>query len=199
MTFILIFSTSQTFVTAPPKFTMAHEQTPAPSIVDSDACDICTPATSEKTAENTRTSETPRSSIPWPGRTFIIRNRANGKVITFLDGEIILDKPGGLGTFRWRCVEKFGWLGFKDPASALHLGYDKESRLRCAMDHHQDWEYISPRMRPDGGFVLMVLVEQQLLPLGAVVEELKNGIKQKVMIMDWLSEGVVWDFIEVQI
>jgi hypothetical protein len=196
--FVLEFSTLQTIVTASPRFNMAHKQGAAPSIVDSDAWDICTPATSEKTAENTRTSETPQSSIPWPGRTFIIRNQANGKVITFLNGEIILDKPGGLGTFRWRCVEKFGWLGFKDPASAQHLGYDEESRLRCAVDHHQDWEYICPRMRPDGGFVLMVLVEQQLLPLGAIAEESKNGTKQKVKIMDWLSEGVVWDFIEVQ-
>jgi hypothetical protein len=89
-------------------------------------------------------------------------------------------------------------MGFKDPASALHLGYDKHGWLRCVMSHHQDWEYICPRMRPDGGFVLLVLVEQKLLPLGACVEELENGGKQKVKIMDWLSDGIMWDFIEVQ-
>jgi hypothetical protein len=176
---------------------MAQSQSTALSIVESDAWDICTPATSEKTAGNPQISETPRSSIPWPGRTFIIQNQANRQVITFLNGEIILDKPGGLGTFRWRCVEKLGWLGFKDPASALHLGYDEGSRLRCAVNHHQDWEYICPRMRPDGGYVLMVLVEQALLPLGAFEEKSENGTKQKVKIMDWLSEGVIWDFIEV--
>jgi hypothetical protein len=178
---------------------MAQDQHMAPSIIDSDTWDVCTPATtSEKTSENTQTSETPQSSIPLPGRTFIIRSRANGQVITFLNGKIILDKPGGLGTFRWRCVETLGWMGFKDPASALHLGYDEQSWLRCAMSHHHDWEYICPRMRPDGGFVLMVLVEQELLPLGACGEESEHGVEQKVKIMDWLSDRIVWDFIEVQ-
>lgn len=89
-------------------------------------------------------------------------------------------------------------MGFKDPASALHLGYDEQSWLRCVMGHHQDWEYICPRMCPDGGFVLLVLVEQELLPLGACAEESENGVKQKVKIMDWLSDGIVWDFVEVQ-
>jgi hypothetical protein len=53
-------------------------------------------------------------------------------------------------------------------------------------------------MRPDGGFVLLVLVEQELLPLGSCTEESENGVEQKVKIMDWLSDGIVWDFVEVQ-
>jgi hypothetical protein len=176
---------------------MAHEQPAAPSVVGSDTWDICTPsATSENTTKNA--SVMPQTSIPWPGHTYIIRNRANGQVITFLNGEIILDKPGGLGTFRWNCVEKRGWMGFKDPASALHLGYDDKSFLRCVMAHHQDWEYICPRMRPEGDFVLMVLVNGELLPLGAYTEESENGVKLKVKIMGWLSDGVFWDFVEVQ-
>ncbi|KAH7562522.1 hypothetical protein BM1_02042 [Bipolaris maydis] len=86
---------------------------------------ICTPPT---TNSNPATSKDPQkwenfqSSIPWPGRTFIIRSHDTGQVITFLDGEIILDKPGGFGTFRWRCVERRGWLGFRDPVSARYMG-----------------------------------------------------------------------------
>jgi hypothetical protein len=54
-------------------------------------------------------------------------------------------------------------------------------------------------MRPDGGFVLLVLVKQELLPLGACADELEDGTKQKVKVMDWLSEAIVWDFVEVSI
>jgi hypothetical protein len=34
--------------------------------------------------------------------------------------------------------------------------------------------------------------------LGVFENEPKNGIKQKIKIMDWSSEEIVWDFIEVQ-
>jgi hypothetical protein len=177
---------------------MAHEQPAAPSVVGSDTWDIRTPsATSENTIKTTQAGDAPQTSIPWPGRTFIIRSQENGEVITFLDGEIVMDKPGGLGTFRWRCVEKHGWMGFKDPASALHLGYNEQALLRCEMAHHQDWEYLCPRMRPDGGFVLLVLVEAALLPLGVSTIKSENG-KQKVRVKDWEDKGIFWDFIEVQ-
>jgi hypothetical protein len=98
---------------------MAHNLPLAPSIVASETWDICTPsASSENTTKNALGIEIPQSSIPWPGRTYIIRSHKNGQVITFLDGKVVMDKPGGLGTFRWRCVEEKGWMGFKDPASA---------------------------------------------------------------------------------
>jgi hypothetical protein len=178
---------------------MAHDQPVAPSIVESETWDICTPsATSESTTKNALSGETSHSSIPWPGRTFIIRSHTNGLVITLLDGEVVMDKPGGLGTFRWRCVEEKGWMGFKDPASGQYLGYHEHGLLFCRVYHHRNNEYICPRMRPEGGFVLLVRQGEQLRPLGVFANESKNGIKQKIKIMDWSSEEIVWDFVEVQ-
>ena len=89
---------------------MAHDRAAAPSIVGSETWDICTPsASSENITKNALGIEMPQSSsIPWPGRTFMIRSHKTGQVITFLDGEIVIDKPGGLGTFKWRCVEEKG-------------------------------------------------------------------------------------------
>ncbi|OAK94303.1 hypothetical protein IQ06DRAFT_298369 [Phaeosphaeriaceae sp. SRC1lsM3a] len=177
---------------------MAQEQSRASSIVVSETWDICTPsATSENTTKTPLVFETSQSSIPWPGRTFIIRSQMNGKVITFLDGEVILDRPGGLGTFRWRCVEENGWMGFKDPVSAYWLGYHEHGMLFCRSLHHRNNEYICPRMRPEGGWVLLVIQAHSLRPLGVFASELETGVKQKVKIMDWNSEGIVWDFIEV--
>jgi hypothetical protein len=178
---------------------MAHDQPVAPSIVGSETWDICTPsASSENTTKNALSSEIPQSSIPWPGRAFIIRSRKNGRVITFLDGEVVMEKLGGLGTFRWRCVEEKGWMGFRDPASAQYLGYHEHGLLFCRVPHHRNNEYICPRMRPEGGWVLLVRQGEHLRPLGVVANESDNGIKQKIKIMDWSSEEIVWDFIEVQ-
>jgi hypothetical protein len=158
-------------------------------VSESEAPTICTPSvTSDNTTKDIQRCEASQSSAPWPGRTLIIRSHENGQVITFLDGKIVLDKPGGLGTFRWRCVEKKGWLGFRDPASARFLGYDQHGYLRCLVDHHKDWE---------GGYVLLVLVKEELLPLGVQTQETENGAEQKVKIVKWDSGGIVWDFIEV--
>jgi hypothetical protein len=177
---------------------MAHDQPGAPSIVGSESWDICTPsASSENTTKNVSGIEIPQSSIPWPGRTFIIRSHKNGQVITFLDGKVVMDKPGGLGTFRWRCVEEKGWMGFKDPASAQYLGHHEHGLLFCS-PHHRNNEYICPRMRPEGGCVLLVRHDEHLRPLGVFANESENGNKQKIKIMDWSSDGIVWDFIEVQ-
>lgn len=178
---------------------MAYDQPVAPSIVESATRDICTPSvSSENTTTGALSNGILQPSIPWPGRTFIIQSRKTGQVITFLDGEVVMDKAGGLGTFRWRCVEQGGWIGFKDPASAQYLGYHEHAILYCKTPHHRNNEYICPRMRPEGGFVLLVRQDDHLRPLGVFVHESEKKIKLKVKIMDWSSEEIVWDFIEVQ-
>ncbi|RYN45538.1 hypothetical protein AA0119_g10271 [Alternaria tenuissima] len=53
-------------------------------------------------------------------------------------------------------------------------------------------------MRPEGGFVLLVRQGDHLRPLGVSANESENGNGRKVKIMDWSSEEIVWDFIEVQ-
>ena len=179
---------------------MAHDRAAAPSIIESETWDICTPsASSENITKNALSIEMPQSSsIPWPGRTFIIQSHKTGQVITFLDGEVVMDKPGGLGTFKWRCVEEKGWMGFKDPASAQYLGYHEHGLLFCRSPHHRNNEYLCPRMRPEGGCVLLVRHDDHLRPLGVFANESEDGIGRKVKIMDWSSEEIVWDFIEVQ-
>jgi hypothetical protein len=119
--------------------------------------------------------------------------------MTFLNGEVILDKPGGLGTFRWRCVEKDGWLGFQDPVSAMYLGHN-ERWLPCAVKKHSTWEHICPRKRPKGGYILLVMFGNRLVPLGARPDMNEKGTEQKVPLVkntDWKDDGMAWDFIEV--
>jgi hypothetical protein len=177
---------------------MAQNQSTIPSAPESETLTICTPSrTSDDTTKDLKNSDDTLSSIPWPGRTYIIRSQANEQVITFLNGEVILDKPGSLGTFRWRCVERNGWLGFQDPASAMYLGYDDKQWLQCTAKKHDDWEYVCARQRPDGGYVLLVLVQWSLTPLGVYENEKEGGMEFRVKIADWKADGIAWDFVEV--
>ncbi|KAF2105950.1 hypothetical protein BDV96DRAFT_675917 [Lophiotrema nucula] len=43
------------------------------------------------------------STVPWPGSTFIIRALSSGaeKVLTLLDGNVVLAPPGGRGSIHW--------------------------------------------------------------------------------------------------
>jgi hypothetical protein len=88
-------------------------------------------------------------------------------------------------------------MGFKDPASAQYLGYHEHELLFCKTPHHRNNEYISPRMRPEGGCVLLVHQDDHLRPLGVFADESENGMKKKIKIMDWSSDEIVWDFTEV--
>lgn len=46
--------------------------------------------------EHNTGQEEKRSSVPWPGSTFILRCVSNGKVPTLLEGKIVLAPPGTL-------------------------------------------------------------------------------------------------------
>lgn len=100
---------------------------------------------------------------------------------------------GGLGILRWRCIQKNGWLGFQDPASSMYLGYDEAGWLCCASYKHSEQEYVCPRKRPEGGYVLLVLVEKEPSPIGVRSTDTVDQIK----IRDWKSESIMWDFIEI--
>jgi hypothetical protein len=96
-------------------------------------------------------------------------------------------------------VEKDGWLGLQDPASAMYLGHN-ERWLHCAVKKHSTWENICPRKRPEGGYVLLVMFGHRLVPLGACPDMKEKAMEQKVNLVkdtDWKDDGMVWDFIEV--
>jgi len=178
---------------------MSHSQFNIKTAVESEVWSMYTPSVaSDNTTKELDKGDNNQSSTPWPGRVFIIRSRANGKVITFLNGKIILEAPGGLGTFRWRCTQNKGWMGFQDPASAMYLGCSQSEWLECVVPHHRDCEYILPQKRPDGGYVILMLKGGELRPLATESKEDKmEEVEQKVKLAKWESEEIAWDFIEV--
>jgi hypothetical protein len=134
------------------------------------------------------------SSVPWPGSTFIIRSASSGHVITLLDGQIVLAPPGGRGSIHWACVETKGWLGFQNPVSGRFLGHDIKGRLCCSGERHQGWENFCVRMRPEGGYVLLMTHFERLWHVGINLEQ---GVEKLAKIGNGGSDGIVWEFVKV--
>ncbi|TID25647.1 hypothetical protein E2P81_ATG03437 [Venturia nashicola] len=139
---------------------------------------------------------------PWPGSTYMIRSTSPGtagQVITLLEGRIVLAKPGSRGSSQWDCIEKNGWLGFRNPVSGKLLGHDEPGWLRCVVDQHRDWEYFCVRMKPDGGFVLLLRngeKAESLCQVGVKVEKGKKAHEGKLAKIQ-RGDGIVWEFIKV--
>ena len=68
-------------------------------------------------------------SVPWPGRTYMIRNRATDCILAREHGHLALKEAADLATcgWRWACVEHHeGWLGFRETSSGVYLGRDNQ-------------------------------------------------------------------------
>ncbi|KAL8786511.1 MAG: hypothetical protein Q9213_002738 [Squamulea squamosa] len=134
-------------------------------------------------------------SVPWPGSTFIIRSVLSGHVLTLLDGQIVLTQPGGRGSIHWACVETTGWLGFLNVVSGKFLGHDAKGILCCSAERHRWWEFFCPRMRPDGGYVLLMTHYERLWHVGIKAEQ---GVEKLAKIEDGGSDRIVlWEFAKV--
>jgi len=134
------------------------------------------------------------SSVPWPGSTFIIRSVLTGDVITLVDGQLVLAKPGGGGSIHWACVETKGWLGFRNTVSGTFLGHDVRGRLCCKATQHQGWENFCVRMRPEGGYILLMTHYERLWQVGIKVEQ---GVSRLAKIGEGGPDVIIWEFIEV--
>ncbi|KAI9720812.1 MAG: hypothetical protein M1812_002651 [Candelaria pacifica] len=151
---------------------------------------IMTP--SEDTIQN---NQVPNPSlIPWPNSTFIIRSISSGHVLTLLGGRVVLTQPGNRGSIHWTCVESQGWLGFQNPVSGKYLGSDREGEICCSAEKHDGWEYFCARMRPEGGFYLLMMDQGALCSVGMTEEQSE---KKLVMIRGGASHGIVWGFSKV--
>ena len=139
-------------------------------------------------------AEPSSSSVPWPGSTFIIRSASSGHVITLLDGQVVLAQLGGRGSIHWACVETKGWLGFRNLASGRFLGHDIKGGLCCSAERHRGWEYFCVRMRPEGGYVLLMTHFERLWHVGTKVEQ---GVEKLAKIENGGSDGIVWEFVKV--
>ena len=75
-------------------------------------------------------------SVPWPGRTFMIRNRASDQILARENGNLVLKGIAELAPcgWRWACVEHpEGWFGFREISSGTYLGRDNQGAFEPAL------------------------------------------------------------------
>jgi hypothetical protein len=132
-----------------------------------------------------------RDAVPWPGETFIMVERATGRVLSHTKGELRLeDNTSRRGCWHWLCVETDGWFGFCNTASGRHLGVDGNTLLAEAK-HHLGCEFFCTKRHPNGGYLLLATKNDwKLLKVGHNKEG--NGLVATEDV-----EGVVWEFVKV--
>ena len=149
-------------------------------------------------ALNTRYSITGMSSLvcPEPGTTYIIRSVSCGRVITLLEGNIELTEPNDYGCSHWACVDKDGWIEFRNRVSGGFLTYDYFGKLCCASQVVEKTERFCTRMTPNEGCVLIMLYQDGLHHLG-----IQGADSMKTLFINGHRCGKVnklgWEFIMV--
>lgn len=158
------------------------------STTDGDGRNTPTPSTIAEGGHDTMVTE----AVPGPDEIFVIRNRENGMAIALVDGQLQLCEgvtaPGGS---HWRCVEKEGWLGFRNCVSGTYIGHDGEKKFIAKVSHHYPHEYFCVRPHPQkGGYELLMRHGNELWRMN-VGSDGKSLVETK-------HDGATWDFFKTQ-
>lgn len=131
-----------------------------------------------------------RDAVPQAGDTFIIVNRADNRVLALLDGKLHLaSDTSHAGNCYWFCVEKDGWLGFRETELGRYLGHDFWFNFTAEATHHEEYEYFQPRRLAGGGYLLLAPNLGRLLQVAIG----KDGDSLTAASKD----GAAWEFINV--
>ena len=105
-------------------------------------------------------------AVPWPGKKFLIKHEETNQIVSVVDGNVQLGSiedchRGG----HWLCVERDGWLGFRNTVSGTYLGHNNHSGIRAEAKQHERWEFFCVRQRPDKGYSLLCTWNWKMLSL----------------------------------
>ncbi|RYP91508.1 hypothetical protein DL770_002354 [Monosporascus sp. CRB-9-2] len=148
---------------------------------------------SSNPAPRFRTSSTAAAvdTVPWPGNTFVIRERATGRAITLVNGKLRLwdwDYAGDRGA-HWICEGKEGWLGFRNPVSGTYIGHDDRGNICANATHHKQWEYFCATRHPEGGYLLLKRHGDALWKM--------NVTQCGSRFYETADEGAAWEFLKL--
>lgn len=96
--------------------------------------------------------------VPWPGNKYHIFLDGTNQVICSRDGRLHIcdaDKDNAQ-QYIWECVEKDGYFGFFNTQTGKFIGHGNDGRLRSTAKHHNDWELMTARRHPEGGYELLM-------------------------------------------
>jgi hypothetical protein len=120
----------------------------------------------------------------------MIVNRADNRVLALLDGKLHLaSDPSHAGNCYWLCVEKDGWLGFRETELGRYLGHDFWFNFTVEATQHEEYEYFQPRRLTGGGYLLLAPSLGKLLQV-AIGKDGESLIAAS-------KDGAAWEFINV--
>jgi hypothetical protein len=101
--------------------------------------------------------------VPRAGETFMIRDRLRGRVTTLEERNLRLKADvSRMGGWHWICVEKDGWLGFRNPdvyrTCALLLVFIKPNALQPLIDIKTKISLFVKMLRPPGYELLICII-----------------------------------------
>ncbi|KAI0892450.1 hypothetical protein F4806DRAFT_479793 [Annulohypoxylon nitens] len=151
-----------------------------------------TPSSSNTAAEEARSEHSPPETHkwenPWPGYTYIIREPKSKLQVTLVGG-LVRMRPhlGDQGGYHWECIYNKGWLGFRNPSSFVHLGYQCVG-IVAEVKHHKNNEFFVTRGYPGGGHVLLSKYDHELRLINIEGDQLCLSNDDRY---------TVWEFIKV--
>jgi hypothetical protein len=129
------------------------------------------------------------NAIPTSGQTYMIRERELGRVVVISGGRLKLeDDTREREGARWECIENAGWFGFRNRVSGQYIGHDGSGTMRATASSHREWEYLTPRRHPDGGYVLLSLFYKELWML---------GVDKQGRLVRGPQGSTTWDFMRI--
>ncbi|KAL6700390.1 hypothetical protein J3F84DRAFT_358031 [Trichoderma pleuroticola] len=129
-------------------------------------------------------------TVPWPDKTYMIREKDSGQVIGILDGKLYMHEFSQSldpETYHWFCVESNGYFGFFNRGSNTYLSSKDGYKLSTVSDFGSR-EYLFPRRHPNGGYQLLVAA-------GTMLKQVAIRSQDNIILRQ--HAGTIWEFIQV--
>ncbi|KAH6972770.1 hypothetical protein BKA56DRAFT_592793 [Ilyonectria sp. MPI-CAGE-AT-0026] len=98
------------------------------------------------------------SAVPWPGSKYVIIEKGSDRAITLTSGRLRLQdvNEGRNLNNQWLCVERNNYFGFYNERARVYLGHDGKKGMRASAPSLEEWEFMIPRLHPEGGYQLLL-------------------------------------------
>lgn len=137
-------------------------------------------------------------TIPWPGNTYMILEKATRRPITIKNNEILLAPQEERGDREaaptpdntWFCAENQNYFGFLNNASGRYLGHNGHEAIHAEAFGFRGWETFTARPHPSGGYHLLTPFWADALQVLAIAGDGHHLIRRT-------HGGVLWEFRKV--
>ncbi|KAK7943581.1 uncharacterized protein PG986_012694 [Apiospora aurea] len=141
-------------------------------------------------------------SVPWPGNTYMIIDKATGRPITLKENGMIY-LPGDEEEIRspaevaptadntWYCAESQNYLGFLNRATGRYMGHNVFRTMQASAFSLRAWELFTARPHPKGGYHLMTPLWSNALQVVDMAPDGRHLIRR-------MHGGVLWEFRKVE-